>query len=386
MKIAMLGAKSVPAIGGIAHYIEEIGSRLAARGHEVTVYCRPHFLEGDADDYRGMERLVTRGLRGKHLDATTHTLTSAFHAMRSGYDIYHIHGAAPGMIAPLMRLRPRGYSVITLHGLDWTGSKWGPLAAKMMHTAARLGIGSADSVTAVSHWVKEECRGRLGCDATFIPTGVNFQDPVPARELATLGLAPKEYLFCASRLVKEKGVHYLVDAFRDLSTDKMLVIAGNCPYDDPYVRSLQDRAGDNVLFAGYVKGRLLAELYSNAYVYVQPSESEGLPISVLEALSYGTCVLASDIPQNLEALGRCGYTFASRDAAALCERLQYLLANPSLVASQFDRARAYIRRERNWDLTTDRFEELYSKLLLTGRRLRLISQNVWASALPPPAW
>jgi glycosyltransferase involved in cell wall biosynthesis len=291
----MLGAKAVPAIGGIAGYIEAVGARLAERGHEVTVYCRPHFLEGESGDYRGMKRVVTGGLRGKHLDASTHTLTAALHALGSDYDVLHIHGAAPGLIAPLLQLRPRGQIVTTLHGLDWTGRKWGTVASSLMYAAARVGGRSADEVTAVSRWVSSECQERLGREATYIPTGVSLAQAAPPEQLYSLGIYPGEYVFCASRLVPEKGVHYLVEAFSKLRTDKMLVIAGACPYEDPYVKKLQESAGGNVAWVGYVKGRLLAELYTNAYLYVQPSETEGLPLSVLEALSYGRCVVASDI-------------------------------------------------------------------------------------------
>lgn len=369
----MLGAKAVPTIGGIAGYVEEVGARLAARGHEVTVYCRPHYMEGQPDDYRGMKRLVTSGLRGKHLDATSHLFTSVMHALHSDYDILHIHGATPALFGVLLHLRPHGHLVCTLHGLDWAGSKWGGTASHLMYAAARVGVGSVDRVTAVSRWLADQAQTRLHCQAEFIPTGVNFPQLAPPQELQTLGVQPDEYLFCASRLVPEKGVHYLLEAFSELSTDKRLVIAGSCPYEDPYVAHLQELADERVIFSGYTKGRLLAELYSNAYLYVQPSEMEGLPLSVLEALSYGRCVVASDIPQNQEALGPCGHTFTARDAQALRRQLAYLLNRPDVVGAQFARSRDYVRKERSWDLTTDRYEELYESLLQGRRQLRMIT-------------
>lgn len=373
MKIAMLGAKAVPAIGGIANYVEEVGARLVDRGHEVTVYCRPHFMDGECDDYRGMERIVTRGLRGKHLDATSHTFTSALHALHRDYDILHIHGAAPSMAGLLLQFKPHGHLVTTLHGLDWAGTKWGGAASRVMYTAARVGVATADRVTAVSRWVREQAQTRLHCDADFIPTGVGFPSLVAPQEIHALGLQPNSYFFCASRLVPEKGVHYLLEAFSELDTDKRLVIGGSCPYQDPYVSRLQQMADERVIFAGYVKGRLLEELYSNAYLYVQPSEMEGLPLAVLEALSYGRCVVASDIPQNQEALGPCGYTFATQDPQALRRQLAYLLNRPDVVGAQFSKSREYVRRERDWELTTDRFEELYEELARGRGRLRMVA-------------
>lgn len=363
MKIAMLGAKAVPAIGGIAHYVEELGARLAARGHDVSVYCRPHFLQDGSGPYRGMRRVVTRGLRGKHLDAATHSLTAALHALQGDFDILHIHGSAPGALAPLLRRQQQARVVITVHGLDWQGGKWGRWASRTMYVAARIGARSAHGLTAVSQVVRDQYQEFVGVTPEFIPTGVHLPDPMPAQELVGLGLEPGRYIFCAARLVREKGVHYLVEAFAGLDTDCKLVIAGDCPYEDPYVQKLRAQASDRIIFLGYVTGRLLAELYSNAYVYVQPSEMEGLPIAVLEAMSYGRYVLASDIPANREALGPCGGTFRSRDVNALRTKLAALLGQPETIQAEFERVRTYTRAERSWDLTADRFETLYQSLI-----------------------
>ena len=362
MRIAMLGVKAVPAIGGIAHYAEELGARLVQRGHEVTVYCRPHFLQDEAEVYRGMRRVVTRGLRGKHLDAISHTLTAALHALKEGFDIIHIHGSAPGVIAPLLRLRRGPRIVVTIHGLDWRGSKWGGPAAQLMYLAARTGACGAHEVAVVSRAAGDEYRRRVGREPVFVPTGVVLPELMPAVQIRDLGLTPGGYLFCAARLVPEKGVHYLVDAFSELGTGMKLVVAGDCPYEDAYVKRLRAAASDRIIFAGYVRGRLLAELYSNAYLYVQPSEMEGLPIAVLEALSYGRYVLASDIPQNCEALGPCGGTFRSKNVRDLRRKLGDLLVQPELVEQQSERTRSFIRRERNWDVTTLGYEQLYAGL------------------------
>lgn len=375
MRVAMLGAKAVPAIGGVAHYVEEVGARLARRGYEVTVYCRPHFLGDERGDYRGMRRVVTAGVRGKYLDALTHTATATLHALASDYDIVHIHGAAPSVFSGLLQLRPNAHIVTTLHGLDWTGSKWGGLASNLMRAAAHFGTHTSDEIVAVSRWVADQSLLHLNREAVFIPTGVTPLDPVPAEEMLELGIEPGAYVFCASRLVREKGVHHLLEAWREVQAPLQLVIAGDCPYRDRYVHQLHSLADDRVIFAGYVKGRLLQELFSNARLYVQPSENEGLPIAVLEALSYGRCVLASDIPQNREALGPCGFTFRNKQPDDLARCLQELTDAPATLDEQYQKARDYVRRERSWELTTDRHEELYERLLLGKRRLRLISQT-----------
>ena len=217
-------------------------------------------------------------------------------------------------------------------------------------------------VTAVSEAVREDYRRLVGIESQFVPTGAMPAELTPPEELYSLGIKPLEYVFCAARLVPRKGVHYLVDAFKNLRTDKKLVIAGSCPYEDDYVRRLRACASDRIIFAGYVKGRLLAELYSNAYLYVQPSEDEGLPISVLEAMAYGRYVLASDIPHNQEALGPCGGTFRVKDVLDLRRKLEALFAQPELVERQFEQARSFIRSERDWEVTTDLYERLYEAL------------------------
>ncbi len=362
MKIAMLGVKSVPAIGGIANYAEEIGARLVQRGHEVTVYCRPQYMQSEGD-YRGMRRVVTRGIQGKHLDALTHTATAGLHASRRDFDVVHIHGSAPGVLAAIPRILGRQRVLITIHGLDWRGAKWGRAASALMRGAGRAAVSFADRLVAVSECVEQEYARHFGCAVSTVPTGVAFPEPVEAREILDAGLEPGRFIFCASRLMPEKGVHYLVDAFEQLDTDMKLAIAGNAPYDDGYTRRLLSRASDRVSFLGFVQGRMLAELYSNAYVYVQPSELEGMSMAVLEALSYGRCVLASDIPQNQEALGPCGCMFPCGDVPELRRALERLISRPELVAGQSSVAREYIRTRRNWDTTVDRYEQIYDDMV-----------------------
>ncbi|MGD9497483.1 MAG: glycosyltransferase family 4 protein [Armatimonadota bacterium] len=362
MNIAMLGAKSVPAIGGIAHYVEEVGAGLVARGHTVTVYCRPHYLQGEGE-YRGMRRVVTRGVRGKHLDALTHTLSAAVHAAREGYDVVHIHGSAPGMLAGIPKLLGRKRVLVTIHALDWRGAKWSPLASALMRAAGGAAVRCADGLVAVSECVAHEYARHFGCAISTIPTGVSFPELVEAQEILELGLQPGRYIFCASRLMPEKGVHHLIDAFEGLDTDMKLAIAGNAPYEDDYTRRLLARASDRIIFLGFVQGRVLAELYSNAYLYVQPSELEGMSMAVLEALSYGRCVVASDIEPNREALGPCGYTFECGNVEDLRAVIARLLARPEVVSGHFAVAREFIRTRRSWDQTVEAYEQAYDDLL-----------------------
>ena len=360
MRIGMLGLKAVPGAGGIEQYVEQVGTRLADRGHEVSVYCRRQYLNGDRGDrYRGMNRIVTPGVRGKYLDAITHTMTAAVDSFRRKFDIIHLHGSAQSIVAPLLRLRNTQRVVATIHALDWQGAKWGSLATLCMRGAARVPVLFAHRLTTVSEHLCQSYRNMFRVEPTYVPTGVEMKPLLPPDRIRRFGLEGNDYILCVARLVPEKGCHLLLEAFEDLNTDKKLVFAGGSNYRDPYAARLQNGADDRVVFTGYVGGALLQELYSNAYVYVQPSLLEGLCISVLEALSYGRCVLASDVPGNAEALDGQGHTFAAGDAKQLRRKLSQLLDQPDLVAKQFEPAREYISARRSWDNTTLAMEQVY---------------------------
>lgn len=364
LRVAMLGVKSVPAPGGIARYVEELGTHLAARGHEVTVYCRPHYLDDAAcGPYRGIRRKRAWGLRGKYLDAPTHTLSSAFSGAIGHFDILHVHGLAPGFVTPLIRMISHKRVVLTVHAWDFRGAKWGRVASRCMERAGGVALRLSHAVTAVSRGLVEALELERGCKATYTPPGIRLPELVPPTELQQHGIEPGRYVLCVSRLMPEKGVHLLVEAFRRLAGDYQLVIAGDCPYRSEYVTRLKAAADERVLFMGYVTGRLLEELYSNALVYVQPSQLEGLSLAVLEALSYGRPVLASDIPQNLEALGGHGATFRSGDVDSLSTELGQLLAERGGRNGVCTQARQYVAQEYDWEQTTTTFESVYEQCL-----------------------
>ncbi len=374
MKIAMLGVKAVPCAGGIPAYTEQLGKRLVERGHEVTVYCRRQYIDDDTGSstlrpHHGLKRRITSGLRGKYLDAISHTFTAALDSLRRDYEIIHIHGSAPAVVAPLLRVRPSRPIVVTIHGLDWQGDKWGPLAARVMRLAASTSVRFAHELTVVSRSLQQFYRDNFGRETSYIPTGVELPEILPPREIKDMwNLDTGNYLLFVGRLTPEKGLSYLLSAYKTLDTGKKLVIVGDANFKDPYVDDLKRCATDDVIFTGYRKGRILAELFSNAYLYIQPSTLEGMSMAVLEALSYGRCVLASDILGNREALGECGYTFQVGNVDALRSKLAMLLDHPDLVAAQYDVARDYVRREHNWETTTDQFERLYHRVVGKGRR------------------
>jgi glycosyltransferase involved in cell wall biosynthesis len=362
MRIAMLGVKAVPAIGGIARYVEELASRLVARGHEVTVYCRPHYLQGEGP-HRGIQRPVVRGLRGKYLDAITHTLAAVCRAVRDGFDVLHFHAVGPALLASMARRSSKAAIVVTAHGPDWEAAKWGWCGRAALSRGARAAAGHADEWIAVSNCLAGKCEALTGRRPLVIPSGTNRATAPPPEEILRLGLEPGQYVFCAARLTPEKGLHHLIDAYREIETDKRLVIAGDCPNGSTYASELHAAAGDRTMFTGYVTGRTLDELFGHAYLYCQPSTIEGLPMAVLEAMSHGRCVLASDIEPHEEALDGHGRTFRSGDSGDLARELEALLADPETVRQTGLRARRHVWEYRNWDTTAELHEQTYAQLI-----------------------
>lgn len=377
LKIAMIGLKSIPWGGGIPTYTEEVGKRLIQRGHDVTVYCRKHYLDDPVcGPHFGIQRKTTPGLQGKYFDAPTHTFTAATDSLFRDYDIVHIHGLAPGFVAPLLRTFSRKRLVQTVHACDWKGSKWGGIASLCMQQASGIGLRLSHRITTVSRGLQEYLKSARGVDAAHTPPGVPVADIMPASEILAQDLEPNNYILCVSRLVPEKGIHYAVAAYERLNTDKPLVIAGNCPYESSYVNELMTHASDRIRFLGYVSGRLLEELYSHAYAFVQPSDLEGLSVAVVEALGYGRCVVASDIPQNKEALGGHGYTFHAGNVDDLADTLNWCLDNPDAMEAQFKTSRQYVNQSFNWDRTTDVFENVYASCLSTKGEMQPIEHTI----------
>ena len=364
LKIAFLGLKGIPFPAGIENFTEEVGARLAARGHQVTVYVRPYVEVGAS--YKGMRIVHLPSINTKHLDAITHTFFASLHVLGSDADIVHFHALGPSVFAWLPRLFGRA-TVSQVHGLDWERVKWGWFARQCLRAAETAALHFPHRTMAISRGLVAYFAAQYGREVDYVPTGVmpgEIQAPLLIREL---GLKGDDYLLFLGRLVPEKGCHYLLAAYAGLATSHKLVIAGPTSHSEDYAESLRRAAGPNVIFTGAVTGRLLEELYSHAYLYVLPSDVEGLPHSLLHALSFGKCVLASDIDANREAMGECGITFRRGDVAHLRERLMELLADPARVQALAADGRQRVQREYTWEAVVDRMEASYRNCLATQR-------------------
>ncbi|WP_327040160.1 glycosyltransferase family 4 protein [Micromonospora ureilytica] len=368
LRIAMIGQKGMPATyGGIERHVEEMASRLADYGHEVTVYCRRSYGE-TPPDYRGVRLRQTHTIASKHLDAIVHAATSTMVAMAARPDIVHYHGLGPALVAPLPRALSRARVVLTVHGLDNQRGKWGLAARAVLGSAHWFSGYVPHQRVAVSQGLAAHYGSRFGRPTTYIPNGVNQARPARTRQIQDrFGLTPGGYLLLVGRLVPEKAADLLIRAFRRTETPMRLAIVGGSSFTDDFVDRLRREAGadDRIVFTGFAYGDLLAELYSGAAGFVQPSRLEGLPLTLLEAAAYGLPVVASDIAPHVEVLksdAAGGRLFRDGDEDDLVRALTSLLAD--LPA---ERAGAVALGERvtgrySWDTAARELERLYLRL------------------------
>lgn len=367
MRIAFLGSEGVPYPNAFAKITEEIGQRLVGRGHEVLVFGRRHFVP-DSTPYHGMLRVPLPSWNSKHLDTLSFTFLSVIHLLCSGWaDVAHIHGIGPSILARLPSLR-RTKSVVHFHALDWRRAKWGPLARRYLQLSEAAAVRLPDATVVVSQELKSYIKQRYGRSVYYVPQGVDKPNRRPPAEILTLGLKPQQYVLFLGRLVPEKGLHHLIEAYRRLAARgglglPPLVVAGGAAHTDEYARWLKETAPADVRFLGHVTGRLKDELFSHASVFVQPSELEGLSLGLLEAMSYGNAVLASDIPENVEAARDAAIYFQTRDVDHLASQLEGLLRRPQRAQELGDRAAAYVGSHYSWDLVSSEMEDVYRSVL-----------------------
>lgn len=370
MKIAVFGQKRIPSReGGVEVVVEELSTRMAKLGHEVTCYNRGgHHVSGQQYDtyasglYQGVQLKTVPTLDKKGLAAVTSSFFAAICASFSKAQVVHIHAEGPAFMTWLPKLFGKKV-IVTVHGLDWQREKWKQgFASKYIRWGEKMAVRYADHMIVLSKGVQKYFLDTYGRNTIYIPNGVSEPTPAEAEQITEYyGLHKEDYILFLGRLVPEKGIHYLIEAYRGLHTDKKLVIAGGVSDSGEYGAQLKELAeGDKrILFTGFVQGRILEELYSNAYIYVLPSDLEGMPLSLLEAMSYGNCCVVSDIPECTEATEDKAVSFPKGNVTALRECLQKLCDDSHLVADYKAQASEYICGKYSWDATAEKTLALY---------------------------
>ena len=371
MKIAFIGQKGIPMkFGGVEKHVERLAVGLVKKGHKVFVYCRPWYTPRSLKFWKGVRLINLKSIRTKNFDAISHTFRCTLDVLKKDYDIVHYHGVGPSLLAWIPRLfKPKTKVIVTFHSIDRMHQKWSGIARLALRLGEFSAVKFSHETITVSKVLQLYCSKKYGAKTIYIPNGIDLPRTHSARLIKkNFGLKKDGYILFLSRLVKHKGAHYLIDAYKQIKTDKQLVIAGGAAFTEKYVEKLKALAGDDpdIIFTGNVRGgsALWHELYHNAYLMVHPSESEGLPIVVLEAMSFGLPVLVSDIPENLEAInGGHGFSFRNKNVLDLKNKLQHLLNSPVLVKKVGDGARAFVMKNYNWKDIVNSVERVYVEVM-----------------------
>ncbi len=352
--------------GGVEKHCQELYPRLAAKGLEITVFGRKGYIPPQTYKYRGLKVVPLPYIKQKHLESISHSVRALWQAAktRPAFDLVHIHAIGPALVTPLANLF--GFkTIVTTHGPDYERKKWGPLAKTALRLGEALSARYAHAIISVSKTIQQLLREKYGRESVYIPNGVSLPQRVPpGPALARYGLSPRNYLLAVGRFVPEKGFHDLLRAFAAIPGNIKLIIAGGADHEDRYSRVFRAQAaGDGrVILTGVITGLELAEIYTNARLFVLPSYHEGLPLALLEALSYGLPSVASAIPANLELIDDPAWTFPPGEVEILRDRLLAAL-NCSEVPAWVRRAEARLAEEFDWDKIAEATLALYSDLL-----------------------
>lgn len=372
LNIAMLGHKRIPSReGGIEIVVQELSTRMVEYGHMVTCYNRDgHHVSGrefdteKLDEYKGVQLKTVFSINIKGLSALTSSFFGAVKVAFGRYDIIHFHAEGPCIMLWLPKLFGKR-CIATIHGLDWQRAKWGRIAKACIMLGEKVAVKYADEIIVLSDEVKKYFIKTYGRETKYIPNGVSYPKVIKSNLIKQkFGLEKDNYILFLGRIVPEKGLQYLIEAFKKINTDKMLVIAGGVSDTYDFLQDLINLGKEDkrILFTGFVQGELLDELYSNAYIYVLPSDVEGMPLSLLEAMSYGNCCLVSDIAECREVVENQAVLFKKSDVDDLIAKMQKLCDDNRIVQKYKSESSKFICNKYNWDNVVRETLQVYEKI------------------------
>lgn len=360
LNIAMLGQKRIPSReGGIEIVVEELSTRMVKQGHRVTCYNRrghhvsgKEFDAGERKVYKGVKLQPVITIDRKGLAALTSSFFASIKVALGKYDAVHFHAEGPCAMLWIPKLFGKR-CIATVHGIDWQREKWkNGFGSMYIKFGEKIAVRYANEIIVLSKGVQEYFKHTYGRDTNYIPNGVNRPEIKKADFITEkFGLMKDGYILFLGRIVPEKGLRYLIEAYKDLKTDKKLVIAGGTSDTDDFMHEVKVLAKDDdrIIFTGFVCGQTLEELYSNAYIYTLPSDLEGMPLSLLEAMSYGNCCVVSNIDECAEVVEDKAVVFKKSDVTELREKLQMLCDDKTLTQKYKNTARDFICQKYSWD-------------------------------------
>ncbi len=367
MHIALLGSRGIPAnYGGYETFMEELAPRLVALGHEVTVYCRSHYIDPELKEFQGVHLVVLPTLRTKYLDTPVHTLVSALHVLTRSlrgqkYDAALVVNAANALFVPLLRLAGVA-TALHVDGIEKRRAKWGPLGQLVYAVSERLACIVPNELVSDAEVIREHYERLYGRSSTMITYGVDPRPPQQTGVLKDLGLKEGRYFLYVSRFERENNPHRVVEAYRDVGGDLPLVMVGDAPYASAFIDSFRRAADQRVLFPGAIYGDGYRELQSGALAYIHATEVGGTHPALVEAMGYGNCIAVNDTPENLEVAGDVGMPWNAENPATLSEVLEKIRLDPELARERGQCAATRAGQLFSWDAVTQRYDTLFQAL------------------------
>ena len=362
MRIAILGTRGIPAsYGGFETFAEHLSTRLVARGHQVTVYCRAHYVSPRQLEYHGVLLKVLPTVRHKYFDTVVHGFISALHAVSGRFDAVLICNAANAPFAPILRFTGTPVA-INVDGLEHKRKKWGRLGRRYYKLAEYLSTILPNVMVTDAQVIQDYYLARHNAPSTMIAYGSEVERRPDRATVRKWRVEPNRYVLYVSRLEPENNAHLVIEAFKKVRTAYRLLVVGDAPYAEDYINDLRTRArGDKrIIFTGFVFGQDYRALQQNAYCYVHATEVGGTHPALLEAMGYGNCVLTLATPENIEVVGDAGIPYV--DEYDLTEKLQRVLRDGSLVQAYRNRAQLRVQKHYDWERVVDQYEDLFGQM------------------------
>ena len=363
MRIAILGIRGIPAnYGGFETFAEELSVRLAQRGHIVTVYGRSRYIKTKDKVYRGVYLKILPNVMHKYLDTPLNTILAMFHASFCRYDILLYCNASNSFCTVFPRLFGKRV-VLNVDGLEWKRAKWGRFGKAVFRISEFLATFLPDAIVTDAKEVQIYYLKKFLKTSTWIPYGAPERRMNTSKILDQFNIEKNRYFLYVSRLEPENNAQAVIQAFEKVQTDFKLVIVGDVPYETDYVKRLKSTNDPRIIFTGYVFGNGYREFQSHAYCYIQATEAGGTQPALVDAMGFGNCILANDVPQHREVLADAGEYFRIDDSRSLVEKIQYFLVHPDRVRAYRKKALKRVRAKYSWEKVTSDYEALFKKMV-----------------------